>query len=63
MLDQSAVRSNDPDAEVRMVAEVKAVTPDQYQQWIRRQKANIHKANVAVAAAHKKLAADPQATP
>jgi cytochrome c oxidase subunit 2 len=46
-----------------MVAEVKAVTPDQYQQWIRRQKANIHKANVAVAAAHKKLAADPQATP
>jgi cytochrome c oxidase subunit 2 len=46
-----------------MVADVRAVTPDQYTAWIAKQKANIQAANTAVAASHTKLAADPQATP
>jgi cytochrome c oxidase subunit 2 len=46
-----------------MVAEVRAVTPDEYTAWIAKQKANIAAANTAVAASHAKLADDPQATP
>jgi cytochrome c oxidase subunit 2 len=46
-----------------MVAEVRAVTPDEYTAWIAKQKANIAAANTAVAASRAKLADDPQATP
>ncbi|MCW3005447.1 MAG: coxB [Solirubrobacterales bacterium] len=46
-----------------MVAQVRAVPPDEYTAWIAKQKADIAAANTAVAASHGKLANDPQATP
>jgi cytochrome c oxidase subunit 2 len=46
-----------------MVAQVRAVSPDEYQQWIAQQKADIQAANTAAAASRKTLANDPQATP
>jgi cytochrome c oxidase subunit 2 len=46
-----------------MVAQVRAVPPDQYQQYIERLKSDISAADQAAAVSRKKLQADPQATP
>jgi cytochrome c oxidase subunit II len=46
-----------------MVADVRAVTPQQYQQWIARQKAALQQANSDVQKSSARLAQDPQATP
>lgn len=46
-----------------MVARVRAVPPDEYQQYIERLKTDISEANNAAAESREKLDADPQATP
>jgi cytochrome c oxidase subunit 2 len=46
-----------------MLAQVRAVPPDEYQQYIERLKSDISAADQAAAASRKKLQADPQATP
>jgi len=46
-----------------MIAQVRAVPPDEYQSYIERLQRDINEANQAAAESRKKLDADPQATP